>query len=478
MNPHFSRERPERDFPRRGYGKLEQIEPFGPRDDEDIFVAFDVVDAKWTGFGKGLLALDGGPLEALIRIDYWAWLFRRRREKVPPDYTVNPFDGLPLFRVEFTLPAKHPWRSVLNLNEEAWFDLELGSSGEVEAEVYAGFFSPVQVAYLVKPPTISPASPALSRVFDESLWPDATAAEIRSALSGSGVVEALVGHDVGQGSAVALMGSGGAHYYFDVGCGIYANKGTCPVGLQFCDCASPPIILSHWDKDHWAGATVDTSLLGRTWIVPRQFGLPAGHIVFANDILAAGGSILVFPKALSPLSWTNGTETFELSSCTGRSRNGSGLAMTVTDNQTGLSWMLTGDAGYKEISVAFPSNLVGITVPHHGADMTKLGSAPAPATQSYRRAVYSFGPGNVNGKTKVQHPVAASVADHKAAGWDPGSWAGAPTPATAVPVADTLATATHAVTHDGSLAVGFVAPPALPLPHEPHCRKPMSIRQT
>lgn len=481
MNRHFSRDFVEPGYPRRGYGKIEQVEPVSPTEQDAIFVAFDVVDADWPGLRSGPLSLDGDFGNGVYRVAYWHQRFNRQEKTLPPEppfILPDPFEGLPLFRVEVTLPPKHPWRAMFDLNEDAWFDLELAGAGEVEVEVYAGLFAEAARAFLVRPPEVSAASAALSRIFDESQWPDATLSDLTAALSGSRALEALVGHDVGQGSAVALMSGSGAAYYFDVGCGIYANKGTRPATLQFCDCAGPPIILSHWDKDHWAGATVDTALLVRTWVVPRQLGLPPGHIVFANDILAAGGRILVLPKSLAPFRWNNGSQDLELRACTGKSMNGSGLAMVVTDRASRLSWMLTGDAGYKEIPSPFPSDIVGLTVPHHGADMTSLGSPPPPASQSYRRAVYSFGPGNVNGKTKVQHPVAAAVTDHQAAGWDPGSWAGAATPATTVPIADTLATATHAVTHDTGVAVGFLGPPTLPLPHEQNCPKPMPIRQS
>jgi hypothetical protein len=77
-------------------------------------------------------------------------------------------------------------------------------------------------------------------------------------LASVGVVDTLVAYDVGQGTALGLLcGSEDARLFFDLGGGAYGNKKTRPNPLRFCWRANPPIVLSHWDTDHWAGETSD-----------------------------------------------------------------------------------------------------------------------------------------------------------------------------------------------------------------------------
>ena len=80
--------------------------------------------------------------------------------------------------------------------------------------------------------------------------------------------------------------------YFDLGCGVYRNARTRPENLQFCNCYNPPIILSHWDADHWAGTNQDRRFLQSRWVAPRQSVGPS-HTKFANKILWSGGSLLI-----------------------------------------------------------------------------------------------------------------------------------------------------------------------------------------
>lgn len=426
------------------------------------------MDASWDGLDitrPG--APDAGYLEKVIP-EFW----RRRFDRSDRDDD-DPFERMPLYRIELSLPRSHPWLKELPIVEDAWFEIELGAAGEVEVDVFPALFAPAILAYLNHPPRITPLGASLDRLFDIGSWPDAKSDDLEVILSDRCEIKALVALDVGQGSAIGIYCDHGAKYYFDVGCGAHGNAKTRPPVLQFCDCVRPPIILSHWDADHWAGAVVDLSLLARDWVVPRQRLRPS-HIAFANTILRSGGSINVFPSGLSPFSWGGGGATCTIVQCTGSSINGSGLALTVTQTSTGLSWLLTGDAGYSEIPRG-SLQLAAVTVPHHGADMIHVGSAPSSAPQEYRRAIYSFGPGNKFGKTHVRHPVAVTVADHHRANWDQGTWVGLASPASTIALQDTLATAMHLVTHNDGAAAGFVAPPVLPL-HV--CAKSMSITQT
>ncbi|MCA9608736.1 MAG: hypothetical protein KC619_24200 [Myxococcales bacterium] len=106
--------------------------------------------------------------------------------------------------------------------------------------------------------------------------------------------------DVGQGNCNAIVGSTGKVIaYFDFG---YSTTGTRqpapPTRPCFCD--RPPIILSHWDRDHInLGFHVPESLTA-DWLVPHQ-----NHSSFANklrkNIKRAGGRLLVWPQTKDPL---------------------------------------------------------------------------------------------------------------------------------------------------------------------------------
>ncbi len=466
MNRYFS-SYDGKEFPRRSYAKIDSVEPPGPGGD-DIVIAFDAVDANWELFDQlKSVGRDDGYLESEVR-RFWKNRFGKSGHEFD-----DAFDRMPLYRIELSLPRSHPWLREFPVVEDVWLEIELDTSGEAEVDVFPSLFAPPVIAYVQHPPKVSPLAASLNVVFDTSVWRDASAADLNALLVDPCDIEALVALDVGQGSAMGIYCAHGAKYYFDVGCGANGNAKTRPSVLHFCDCVRPPIILSHWDADHWAGAVADKSLLSHDWIVPRQ-SLRPSHIAFANSILGAGGSISIFPAGLSPFSWAGGGATCTIYQCTGSTINGSGLALAVTQTATGLSWLLTGDAGYAEIPVG-PLQLTVVTVPHHGADMTHVGSAPSPARQKYRRAIYSFGPGNKFGKTHVQHPVSVTVADHENATWRQGTWAGLATPAMGIAGQDTLATATHQKGHNAGAAVGFKAPPALPL-HT--CAKSMPVMQT
>jgi len=336
----------------------------------------------------------------------------------------------------------------------------------VPVDVYGGLFAAPTLAFLkVAPATNAPAA-ALNAVFDMDAWPDASASDVVSALgsAGCGSVDTLVCFDIGQGSASALVCPHGyPAYYYDVGRGSGRNRATSPARVDFCTCLDPPVILSHWDTDHWVGAKGHSRLHGQTWVTPRQ-KISTTHTLLANDILKAGGRVLVVPAGTPPMRWTVGGQEFDLRRCTATSgRNGTGLALVVTDKASGRAWVLTGDAAYNELPHAVPAYIAALVAPHHGADM---GSASVPfgrSSHAYARLIYSFGPGNTFGKKKspVQHPVQAAVLAHMGAGWVHGSWA-PPPPGHRVAGSDVLATGAHASTHlDGAAATFAGGSPSL-----------------
>lgn len=434
-----------RGYPRRAYAKPELVDPAGAEAEGLIRFGLDAVDANWEEFGEGG-AFNLSDLGLGVRMQAaWKQAFS--------------FDGgafgdqlaherVPIFRIEFDLDPNHPLAQKLVASEDKWFDLELGNTGEIPVEVYGGLDAPGVEAFLKTSPGYAAPSEALDNLFDMKAWPDAAPDLLRFLLAPMCNLAALISFDVGQGTAAALVcACGYPLYYFDAGCGVYRNAKTVPsIPLAFCQCSPAPVILSHWDADHWAAARHDTRLMKRHWIVPRQ-SITAIHTSFAAGILQLGGQIHVVPQGMN-LDVHSPDQKLNLRYCTGTDRNGSGLALVVEDDLSGRAWMLTGDAGYHLVPAPVPRDVSALLAPHHGASMHPLSLPPARGNSKYARVLYSFGPGNAHGRTGVIHPTAKGIDAHVRRGWKHGAWSPA-SPGFARAGGDVLATATNMTTHLG-----------------------------
>lgn len=476
MNRFFDREEYRREFPRRAFARLDDLEPIVQGPDDDLTFVFDAVDADWNGFQEGgPFDLSSPDLKGRIA---GHWRRRFGGDGAGGGEEPDGYEEVPIFRLEITVSPGDIFYQLLPRDEESWISLELSEvESDTPVDVYGGLFAPPIRAFLHSAPTAAPLVP-LTVLFDMTTWPDASQTDLDTALSQSYSVDTLVCFDIGQGSASALLCSccDAPIYYFDAGCGSGRNAPTAPTTIDFCTCAAPTVILSHWDTDHWAGASGHAGMLARTWVVPRQT-ISTSHTAFANDILKAGGQINVVAHGQPPLIWSNGAQDFDLRRATGKGRNGTGLVLVVTDRASGRSWVLTGDAGYNQIPHTPPTDIAAMIVPHHGADM---GTASIPFTRSsnsYARLLYSFGPGNGHGPKKppVRHPVAAAVNAHQAQNWNHGTWTPANSGQT-LAGRDVLATATHLATHLNGAAVGWNGPPAA-LKHLTVCTPTMKTPQ-
>lgn len=249
---------------------------------------------------------------------------------------------------------------------------------------------------------------------------DAEEVELNSLLghfAGTKIQWAVV-YDVGQGNAIGLCGNGGTvQAYFDLGGGCCSNAKTFPSTLtQFCFTQSPPIILSHWDEDHWSSANRDLRALTRDWIVPRQKIGPSQAAMIAN-IQSAGGKIWFLPTGFSRTRYNQ----LELELATGSGRNNSGIILTLYENQdgSGEQILMPGDAGYPYISSFIGgSPYLSIVASHHGGvlkgkSITAKGkSIPRCPALPASRLVYSAGSGNTYG-----HPLSPTRKAHDSRGW-------------------------------------------------------------
>lgn len=473
MNRFFHREDYRRGFPRRAYARLDDIEPVLPGPGDELTFVLDAVDADWKGFEEGgPFSLSHPDLKQRIAA-YWRGRFARDGGDGPDGY-----DEVPIYRLEiFRAPNDH-FFELLPMDEERWISLELSDAeSDTPVDVYGGLFAPPIRVYLQAAPATAPSS-SLSTLFGMTTWPDASQADLIKALRPQCKLEALVCFDIGQGSASALVCRCGMPiYYFDTGCGSGRNAPTAPATVDFCTCSLPTVILSHWDTDHWAGASGHAGLQKCNWVVPRQT-ISTTHTAFASDILKAGGNIYVVGNGAPPLTWSSHQQDYDLQRAIGKGRNGSGLVLIVTDGISARSWVLTGDAGYDLIAQSAPVDIAAMVVPHHGADM---GAKSVPfwrSSNGYARLFYSFGPGNGYGPRTLpaRHPVAAAVTAHQNRNWNHGSWTAA-TAGQLLSGGDVLATATHISTHLQGGAAGWNGPPTS-LGHLMGCAHAMPVAQS
>lgn len=300
-----------------------------------------------------------------------------------------------------------------------WFLVETSESSncplgkdEIPARIYSNLYQSGIGAGIKQIQRAEPKTSArLRKAVSTAHIPDATEKQVDDALAGLKEIKWAVAYDVGQGNAIGLCHPrGSVECYFDFGGGVLANKDTFPAALKkFCFTGKAPIILSHWDSDHWSSARRDADSLKSTWIAPRQSVGPT-HIALMADIMSNGGTLLLVPNDF-PAKWRG---QIYLERCRGSGRNYSGLALTLSKLPQGRGQLMLfpGDARYSCIpSFSAESKYVSVVAPHHGADMHNR-IAPRCPSQPHSRLVYSYGAGNT-----FDHPRLVTRQDHHARGW-------------------------------------------------------------
>lgn len=484
MNAHLLREAPRSEtLPERMYARLDHVELAA--DAMTVLLAFDAVDADWL---DGEMRR-GNPAFQATDTDQLASAWRQALQETPPQ---SPLEHAPLYRIEVEQSAR---RDVFGIHEPTYEDtgrpgsglarlewpwIELlrvnaDTPGAQEAALYDSLFAnPVSIHVKGSLP-----DPSIARNLSASFSPEhlpAMSIHDLEVLLARGIADRLAAYDVGQGNANALL-SDRPTLYFDLGAGVYRNRHTTPAHLEFCFTNTPPIVLSHWDADHWAGAYITRSgsypALRMNWAAPLQEVGPL-HLAFACDVIAHGGTFAVLKLAAGTIASAPLGPDIDLRLAVGHGscRNNSGIVMAVENKASpgGRSWLLTGDCDYSFIDRnLMQATPVAIVAPHHGATLHRHTHVPASVIGpgGYCRLIYSFGPNNAHGTRNTSHPTAQGVASHAAAGWRHApAWAGAPG---SVPAGhDTLATAEHGTgtggQHLGSIVVGWDAAPALAAP--------------
>lgn len=208
--------------------------------------------------------------------------------------------------------------------------------------------------------------------------------------------------DVGQASCAILHTSTSPHAdiacYFDVGAPLWFHNGSMPKHSDFrLPTGEAPVILSHWDFDHYALALWrEPRLREFTWFAPKQdvgrngmrFREKLRSLRYIEDDQVGVGDLRLY-RGEGPHS----------------DRNASGYVFWV-DGPYGPR-LLTGDVGYEYIVAPAKQGLRGVSIPHHGA---AGGSPPAPGKGGV--AVASYGLHN-----RYKHPNSAALDAHSDLLW-------------------------------------------------------------
>jgi len=251
-------------------------------------------------------------------------------------------------------------------------------------------------------------------------------------------------YDVGQGNCNAIVDRyEHPRIYFDLGWSPNFHANSRPAKQpNFFACekkATPPVVLSHWDMDHWCHAIASSSYnpgsittkhewkneaLERFWIAraPRSKEHKLGPLTLSfyyalrrKKLLPGVSAVLLWPDVAKRIYFSAGW----LEACSPppgvpNDRNNSGIAMFVRPDPKDSAILLTGDADFPCIPSIAGRNkvpLCGLVAPHHGALITGR-AVPSPQKGSPARLVMSVGAGNSYG-----HPKQGALNAYQKKGW-------------------------------------------------------------
>lgn len=388
MNPYLTLDNKEARRANRYYGRVDSVEVIDNQNSETLI-----------------------QLDAVAADSFDAELFHG----VP---FTDVLDRLPLAVLEFsTLRTPSQLQGYLREAAQpgAWLQVQTvpKSTTTVDVDYYSGLFADgVTQASEIKPVEEKLAL-TLSAAFNFDDIPDETEPGIASLLDPITAVDFITVYDVGQGNLNALWESdGAAQLYFDFGGAVTANKQTFPKKPgKLCFADHPPIVLSHWDWDHWSSAGRYGQILDSHWIVPRCEDPGAHHRALAWD-LHRRKHLHIWPRNMTQYDG----HYFKIEKCTGTGRNDSGLAMVVHGEESAESRrevLLTGDAAYGCIpEVTKKTRFGAVVASHHGAIVDSISEVKPTAKGG--SLVYSVGNGN-----QFCHPRLHAELEYLQAGWVP-----------------------------------------------------------
>ena len=366
--------------PRPVYARVDQTEPVDDADDDaPSLVLLDCIDAEWLddNADRADHLSDPGFEEA----DRWISVIAISSDNL--DGADKNTDELP-----------------------EWYRLELGDPdrGPLAEQFHNLFQDPTERSVIDVRPADSSEIAMLKRLAGWQNVEGAAPAAIEEVLTRTEPVDAVAVYDVGQGAATALLSHGVPTLYFDFGGSALGNWRSFPEPLnQFCMTASPPVVLSHWDWDHWSSALRDHRALQRRWILPIQNlagDLGAVHARFLGMLIASKADIYWWDYATPCITVPGSGATIFRARGSQKSRNESGLALSISHN--GRTVLLPGDASLANVCKR-GSSIDYLMVPHHGG-RSNLGTVPSPNNRRRSHLVYSYGAANT-----YLHPLPGTV---------------------------------------------------------------------
>ena len=355
--------------PRPVYARVDQIEPVDDADDAPSLVLLDCIDAHWLDNNADLANHLSDP--RFEEADRWISIIAISSDRLAGD---SKGSG--------------------ELAE--WYRLELGEpdGGAVVEQFYNLFQDPTERGVIGVRRVNRDEEEMLNELAGWRGVEETPRSDIENLLSRVKPVDAVAIYDVGQGAATALLSCGVPTLYFDLGGSAIGNWRSFPGPLQqFCMTYDPPIVLSHWDWDHWSSALRDLRALKRPWILPIQDGagdLGAVHARFLAMLKANRANIRWWHHGTTPITSPRTGVTLFQAQGPRNSRNESGLALSIKRRDCEV--LLPGDASLRHVcpGASGPDYLM---VPHHGG-RTNLGTIPSPNDRRRSHLVYSYGIGN------------------------------------------------------------------------------------
>jgi hypothetical protein len=167
-----------------------------------------------------------------------------------------------------------------------------------------------------------------------------------------------------------------------------------------------PVILSHWDWDHWSSVCRFPRLLDNDWFASLPPDKPIQQAL--AWILRGLGRLCLWTPAM-PSRYES--KNFRLERCTGKTTNDSGIAVTLFGGSSGRkSCLLPGDASYFHVpSVSAGERFNAWSITHHGG---RLHSQAIPIPKRGAVAACSVDAGN-----SYKHPFWETVLAHHKSGW-------------------------------------------------------------
>lgn len=407
-----------------------------------------VDENNWQSGGNAQIVLDGIDAHSFRQSP--KTLFSNEGKWEPDTWLVSLDPGTPLYQSFTNLVVD-------NRAEEVWYsvrfelDADVGANGLLHPLRTLPDTTPERVRVLeVQPVTNTRTRNKLNRFSRLQGAPRTTKSQIKDLLNqavSSVHSPMIVVYDVGQANWNALVDTSNCpnsaptvHMFFDFGVPTGWNYTTLPTP-PLDPLASPtvdpsaPVILSHWDMDHWAGAAFGQPLYGsrglnihwdpravdnRKWLVPNQGRSQSGQRISPTSwrfalALYRRGNLMIWPTLMNSVKSSRGDWVVKCLPPPGApsNNNNTGLAFSALLHPDWSGYTLCpADAEYSSVFSNLPRSLkfFNLVASHHGGNLKHPSNIPYARYGSYSRLAISHG-------ARYGHPTLAAKDAHTAKKW-------------------------------------------------------------